>query len=119
MARRSTRGRVKHNIDRLLGNRHLAAERVERYQALARRLVGVLPEPPIVVDWTDSTPNRRCRIPRAASCLARCDLRILIVTQYSWPENSSACRSFRAAGSASASASRVFCSNAGGKNWWL
>jgi len=60
---------------------------VERYQALARRLVGVLPEPPMVVDWTDLTPNRRCRIPRAASCLATCDLRILIVTQYSWPEN--------------------------------
>ena len=61
--------RVKHNIkriDRLLGNRHLAAERVELYQALARRLVGALREPLIVVDWSDLTPNRRWQLLRAA-----------------------------------------------------
>ncbi|MGH8635467.1 MAG: IS4 family transposase [Burkholderiales bacterium] len=61
--------RVKHNIkriDRLLGNRHLAAERVELYQALARRLVGALREPLIVVDWSDLSPNRRWQLLRAA-----------------------------------------------------
>ena len=61
--------RVKHNIkriDRLLGNSHLAAERVDLYQALARRLVGALREPLIVVDWTDLTPNRRWLLLRAA-----------------------------------------------------
>ena len=60
---------VKHNIkriDRLLGNPHLAAERVELYQALARRLVGALREPLIVVDWTDLTPDRRWQLLRAA-----------------------------------------------------
>jgi len=61
---------VKHSIkrvDRLLGNRHLAAERVELYQALARRLVGTLPEPLIVVDWTDLTADRRWQLLRAAA----------------------------------------------------
>lgn len=60
--------RVKHNIkriDRLLGNPHLAAERVELYQALAQRLVGTLREPVIVIDWTDLTPDRRWQLLRA------------------------------------------------------
>lgn len=61
--------RAKHSIkriDRLLGNPHLAAERWELYQVLARRLVGALREPLIVVDWTDLTPNRRWQLLRAA-----------------------------------------------------
>jgi len=40
--------RVKHNIkriDRLLGNRHLAAERMGLYRALACRTLGALREP--------------------------------------------------------------------------
>ena len=61
--------RVKYSIkriDRLLGNRHLAAERFSLYQALARRLVGALAQPPIVVEWTDLTADRRWQLLRAA-----------------------------------------------------
>jgi len=61
--------RPKHDIkriDRLLGNRHLAAERFELYQVLARRVVGALREPLIVVDWSDLTPDRRWQLLRAA-----------------------------------------------------
>jgi len=61
--------RPKHDIkriDRLLGNRHLTAERFELYQALARRVVGALREPLIVVDWSDLNPNRRWQLLRAA-----------------------------------------------------
>ncbi|MBI2294628.1 MAG: IS4 family transposase [Betaproteobacteria bacterium] len=60
---------VKHSIkrvDRLLGNRHLAAERFDLYQALARRVVGALAQPLIVVDWTDLTLDRRWQLLRAA-----------------------------------------------------
>jgi len=59
--------RAKHEIkrmDRLLGNRHLGAERFELYQVLARRVVGALTEPLIVVDWSDLTPNRRWQLLR-------------------------------------------------------
>jgi hypothetical protein len=62
--------RPKHDIkriDRLLGNRHLAVERFELYQVLARRTVGTLREPLIVVDWSDLTPNRRWQLLRAAA----------------------------------------------------
>jgi hypothetical protein len=61
--------RPKHDIkriDRLLGNHHLAAERCELYQVLARRVVGALREPLIVIDWSDLTPNRRWQLLRAA-----------------------------------------------------
>lgn len=61
--------RVKHSIkriDRLLGNWHLAAERFSLYQVLARRVVGALAQPLIVVDWTDLTPDRRWQLLRAA-----------------------------------------------------
>lgn len=60
---------VKHSIkrvDRLLGNRHLVLDRVEVYQALARRLVGARCELLIVVDWSDLTPDRRWQLLRAA-----------------------------------------------------
>jgi hypothetical protein len=62
--------RVKHGIkriDRLLGNRHLAAERFGLYQALARRLVGALAQPLIIVDWSDLTADRRWQLLRAAA----------------------------------------------------
>jgi hypothetical protein len=61
--------RPKHDIkriDRLLGNHHLAAERFELYQAFARRVVGTLCEPLIVIDWSDLTPDRRWQLLRAA-----------------------------------------------------
>ena len=61
--------RVKHSIkrvDRLLGNCHLGAERFELYQALARRVVGRLRDPLIVIDWSDLTPDRRWQLLRAA-----------------------------------------------------
>lgn len=61
--------RVKHNIkriDRLLGNRHLALERPQLYRALARRIVGALCEPVIIVDWSDLTGDRRWQLLRAA-----------------------------------------------------
>lgn len=60
---------AKHSIkrvDRLLGNRHLGVERFALYQALARRLVGELRQPLIVVDWSDLTPDRRWQLLRAA-----------------------------------------------------
>ncbi len=62
--------RVKHNIkriDRLLGNPHLVAERMGLYRALARRTLGSLREPVIIVDWTDLTADRRWQLLRAAS----------------------------------------------------
>lgn len=62
-------GRVKHSIkriDRLLGNRHLATEHFSLYQASARRLVGALREPVIIVDWSDLTPDCRWQLLRAA-----------------------------------------------------
>jgi len=61
--------RVKHNIkriDRLLGNRHLAAERMGLYRALARRVLGTLSEPVILVDWSDLSADRRWQLLRAA-----------------------------------------------------
>jgi len=60
--------RPKHDIkriDRLLGNRHLAAERFELYQVLAHRVVGAQREPLIGVDWSDLTPDRRWQLLRA------------------------------------------------------
>ena len=61
--------RVKHNIkriDRLLGNRHLAAERTGVYRALAHRVLGTRREPVILVDWSDLTADRRWQLLRAA-----------------------------------------------------
>lgn len=60
---------VKHNIkrmDRLLANRHLAAEGMDLYRALARRIVGQVAEPVIIVDWSDLTADRRWQLLRAA-----------------------------------------------------
>jgi hypothetical protein len=44
-------------IDRLLGNRHLHAERVTFYQGIARRVVPPGSRPVILVDWTAVTPK--------------------------------------------------------------
>lgn len=46
----------KHNIkciDRLLGNRHLARERLGVYRAMAHWLLGSTERPQIIVDWSD------------------------------------------------------------------
>jgi len=62
--------RVKHNIkriDRLLGNRHLQAEGWELYRVLARRTLGTLCEPLIIVDWSDLSADRRWQLLRAAT----------------------------------------------------
>ena len=60
---------VKHSIkriDRLLGNRHLAAERFELYRVIAQRVLGSAREPLIIVDWSDLTADRRSQLLRAA-----------------------------------------------------
>jgi hypothetical protein len=60
---------VKHSIkriDRLLGNRHLAAERFELYRVIAHRVLGSIREPLIIVDWSDLTADRRWQLLRAA-----------------------------------------------------
>lgn len=46
----------KHNVkcaDRLIGNRHLAGERLSIYRALAHWLLSTVPRPWIIVDWSD------------------------------------------------------------------
>ncbi|MBK8956833.1 MAG: hypothetical protein IPM80_00035 [Proteobacteria bacterium] len=51
----------KHGIkcaDRLLGNRHLSAERLKIYQALGRWLLADIAQPWVVVDWSDVRPGR-------------------------------------------------------------
>jgi hypothetical protein len=60
---------VKHSIkrvDRLLGNRHLHAERLAIYRALARRLLAATPRPVLLVDWADCTPGHDWLLLRAA-----------------------------------------------------
>src|SRR5215207_2620562 len=53
-------------VDRLLGNRHLRAERLTIYQALARRLLAATPRPIVLVDWADCTPGHDWLMLRAA-----------------------------------------------------
>lgn len=61
---------VKHKIkrvDRLLGNRKLAAERSKIYEALTRWLIGTQTQPVIVIDWSDLSADRRWHLLRAAA----------------------------------------------------
>lgn len=61
---------VKHKIkrvDRLLGNRKLAAERDKIYGALTRWLIGTQTQPVIVIDWSDLTADRGWHLLRAAA----------------------------------------------------
>lgn len=53
-------------VDRLLGNRHLAAERDAVYAALARRWLTGLPQLLIVVDWSSLTADLRWHWLRAS-----------------------------------------------------
>ena len=60
---------VKHSIkrvDRLLGNRHLHAERLTIYHALARWLLAATPRPILLIDWSDCMPGHRWLMLRAA-----------------------------------------------------
>lgn len=52
-------------VDRLLGNHHLAGERFDLYQVLARQVLGTVREPLIIVDWSDLTRDRRWQLLRA------------------------------------------------------
>lgn len=64
-----SRAYIKHSIkrvDRLLGNRHLLAERFQLYRAFAHRVIGTMREPLIIVDWSDLTADRRWQLLRAA-----------------------------------------------------
>jgi len=56
-------------VDRLLGNRHLHAERSLIYRAIAHWLLAATPRPVLLVDWADCGPgkaNRRWVLLRAA-----------------------------------------------------
>jgi hypothetical protein len=60
---------AKHSIkrvDRLLGNRHLAGERLGVYRAIARWLLSASPRPVLIVDWADCAPGRQWLMLRAA-----------------------------------------------------
>src|SRR5215208_6174005 len=53
---------AKHNIkrvDRLLGNRHLHAERSLIYPAVAHWLLATTPRPVLLVDWADCGPSEK------------------------------------------------------------
>ncbi len=59
----------KHNVkcaDRLIGNRHLAGERLSIYRALAHWLLGTVERPWIIVDWSDVEVGRGCLMLKAA-----------------------------------------------------
>ena len=56
-------------VDRLLGNRHLHAERPLVYRALAHRLLAATPRPVLLIDWADcgsGDVRRRWLLLRAA-----------------------------------------------------
>jgi hypothetical protein len=60
---------LKHRIkcvDRLLGNLHLQAERIDLYRALARQWLAGLPQLLIVVDWSPLSPDLRWQWLRAS-----------------------------------------------------
>lgn len=61
--------RTKHNIkrmDRLLSNPHLHTERQALYRVLCHRLCQHLPQPKILVDWSDIVEQERLLLIRAA-----------------------------------------------------
>jgi Transposase DDE domain len=60
---------LKHKIkraDRLIGNRHLYAERHSIYLALCQLTVGRIPEPVILVDWSDLKADQSLHLLRAS-----------------------------------------------------
>src|ERR1043165_5868615 len=66
---RAGSARVKHHIkavDRLLGNRHLHAERPDIYRAIAHTLLRDSRRPVIIVDWSDFELHREWVLLKAA-----------------------------------------------------
>lgn len=61
----SIRHRIK-RCDRLLGNSKLEKERHLVYGAMARRVIGAMVQPMIIVDWSDLCPDRSRQLLRAA-----------------------------------------------------
>ena len=61
----SIRHRIK-QCDRLLGNSKLEKERHLIYGAMARRVMGDMAQPLIIVDWSDLCPDRSRQLLRAA-----------------------------------------------------
>ena len=64
--------RTKHNIkrvDRLASNPHLQCERLSLYRALCHRLCQHLPQPVIIIDWSDIIQQQRLMLIRAALVL--------------------------------------------------
>lgn len=62
----------KHHIkaaDRLLGNRHLHAERAGIYRAIARTLLAGTQRPVVIVDWSDLEPRRQWLVIKAAAAV--------------------------------------------------
>ena len=54
------------SVDRLLGNGHLHAERIDVYAALAREMLSDTPAPVLVVDWADGHEGRQWLLLRAS-----------------------------------------------------
>ena len=64
--------RTKHNIkrvDRLASNPHLQRERLSLYRVLCYRLCQHLPQPIIIIDWSDIIQQQRIMLIRAALVL--------------------------------------------------
>ena len=53
-------------MDRLLGNEKLYAERCVLYQAQSRLMIGTKRRLPLVIDWSDLTPDRAFHLLRAS-----------------------------------------------------
>lgn len=64
----SLRHRIK-RCDRLLGNSKLTNERQGIYGAMARRVIGGMAQPIIIIDWSDLCPDRSQQLLRAALTL--------------------------------------------------
>lgn len=61
--------RIKHRIkrmDRLVGNAHLSAERLDCYRALAQRLLAGNRRPVLLIDWSEFSADRGQQLLRAA-----------------------------------------------------
>lgn len=61
--------RIKHRIkrmDRLVGNPRLQADRKLFYRAMAHWLLKAIPQPVILIDWSDFSKDRKQQLLRAA-----------------------------------------------------
>lgn len=65
----SSQVRIKHRIkrmDRLVGNPNLYADRVAFYRAMSHWLLKAIPQPLILIDWSDFSKDRKQQLLRAA-----------------------------------------------------